>query len=234
MTDLTDGVPFLPAVFYNNGRDGREIDCLILHEMATDLAGCDATFQGGARIASATYGIQDDTIHQYVREADGSYNAADWDINMRSIALEHSATPTRPPSPATIATSIQVIAAKMVQYPAIGDRVYPHNQFVATYCPGILPWQSMRDEALRLVHGGPTPPPPVLLPLLQETDMLILVKATNAPDIYVTNLVTRRRCTSMTVVGMIQFWMAKHGYPAELQTIQTTSTPLDDWGIEVH
>lgn len=237
MIDVTDGVPFLPAVHYRTGRDGRQIDMIVLHWMSTDLAGADATFTGGGRVASAHYGIEGTAIHQYVKEADASYNAANWDANMRSLSIEHSAAPGRDATPTTVETSIQVCVEMMRKYPAIGDRVYPHFKFVATQCPGTLPWEHIRDEALRRVRtpapvATPASSPAPLLPT-EGTNMarIVLVQQKGHPEIYVTDLVTRRHL-SPAGYKIAVFWMSKWNYPADEITVQQADS-LDDWGIDV-
>lgn len=71
------------------GRNGYNITHITLHIMVGHLAGTDSTFQhpGGA---SAHYGIGGDgTIHQYVKETDGSWSDANYASNNSTISIEH-------------------------------------------------------------------------------------------------------------------------------------------------
>lgn len=133
------GAVWVPAAYFTSPRQGR-VDKLVLHWMATTLAGADATFSGGIRQASAHYGVEDATVHQYVLEADAAWHAANRAVNHASIGIEHSAAPGRPASEATIATSIALCTHLCRKYridPATG--IHRHSEYVATQCPGTLP-----------------------------------------------------------------------------------------------
>ncbi|MCE3613275.1 N-acetylmuramoyl-L-alanine amidase, partial [Escherichia coli] len=66
------------------------IDTIVVHWMAGWLAGADQTFQDRVRQTSAHYGIEDGTVHQYVKEADTAWHAGSFPANSRSIGIEHS------------------------------------------------------------------------------------------------------------------------------------------------
>lgn len=137
---------FLPAVFQTPGR--VSIDFIAVHWMATTLAGCDATFTGGQRPASAHYGIENKVIHQYVKDGNTAWALGDWDANQRSISIEHSAGPGRPATDETYETSIELIASKCGEYglEPSHDTIRPHNHFQATQCPGTM-------DLDRIIHG---------------------------------------------------------------------------------
>jgi len=122
------------------GRNGITPNLIVMHWMAGRLAATDATFQDGRRQASAHYGIEDSTIHQYVKEEDTSYNAGVWDVNLRSISIEHSGGPDLPISEETYKTSIELITdiCRRTNIPADVDHIKKHSDFKATQCPGTL------------------------------------------------------------------------------------------------
>jgi hypothetical protein len=125
---------------FTTGREGITPNVIICHWMAGRLAATDATFQDGRRQASAHYGIEDSTIHQYVKEDDTSYNAGVWEVNLRSISIEHSGGPNLPISEETYDTSVQLITKICLEHgiPADTDHIKKHSDFKATQCPGTL------------------------------------------------------------------------------------------------
>lgn len=144
------------AVHYTVGRD-RPIRRIVLHWMATTLAGCDATFAGGQREASAHYGLEDDKRHQYVRESDTAWHAGDRTINHESIGIEHSAAPGRDATEATIANSIDLCTELCRRYGLTADAIDQHNDFYATQCPGTLPVSRIREAVRANLAGKPAP-----------------------------------------------------------------------------
>jgi hypothetical protein len=148
---------FLPAAHFTSGRGGSQIDHIVIHWMATTLAGCDATFTRGAREASAHYGIEGKVVHQYVRDTDTAWHAANGVENRRSIGIEHSAQPGRDASPETIATSVALIVSLCRKYRIKPANIYPHNRFTATQCPGTIPIAAMIAAVRAQLNGTPLP-----------------------------------------------------------------------------
>lgn len=123
-----------------NFTPGRtDIEFVVIHWMDGYLAGADATFQNTVRQTSAHYGVEDDTIHQYVDEANTAWHAGNFDANSRSIGIEHSAMPGRPASDATYASTIWLITGICQRHgldPAVA--ILPHQHFTSTDCPGTM------------------------------------------------------------------------------------------------
>lgn len=72
------------------GRNGYTITHITLHIMVGHLTGTDSVFTNSGSQASAHYGIgADGTIHQYVRESDGSYSDANYGSNNSTVSIEH-------------------------------------------------------------------------------------------------------------------------------------------------
>jgi len=139
-------------------RNGVKITDIVLHWMAGNLAGCDATFANAARQTSAHYGVENGVIHQYVQDADVAWHSGDWNENQRSIGIEHSAQPGRDASAATVATSVALIVSLCRKYGISPDHIYPHKKFYNTACPGTLPIAAM-IAAVRVQLGKPAPAP---------------------------------------------------------------------------
>lgn len=141
---------------YTQGRQGSPIDRIVIHWMVGTLASTDAVFQDTSRGTSAHYGVQDNTVHQYVRDTDTAYHAGTWPMNIRSIGIEHSAAPGRDASPQTIETSAQLIAAKCREFGIPCDRghIIKHSEVIATACPGTIPIDALVARAAQILNGG--------------------------------------------------------------------------------
>lgn len=141
---------------YTQGRQGSGIDHIVIHWMVGTLASTDAVFQDTNRGTSAHYGVQDNTVHQYVRDTDTAYHAGTWPMNIRSIGIEHSAAPGRDASPQTIETSAQLIAAKCSEFGIPCDRghIIKHSEVIATACPGTIPIDALVARAAQILNGG--------------------------------------------------------------------------------
>jgi hypothetical protein len=132
--------PFLPAAYQSAGRLGTPVTLIVVHWMDGTLASTDVVFTSGNRQASAHYGVEDGTVHQYVREENTAWGAGDWPTNLRSINIEHSAQPGRNASDATYTTSAALIAdiCNRHGFAPGADTIRPHRDFTSTDCPGTL------------------------------------------------------------------------------------------------
>jgi hypothetical protein len=142
---------------FKAGRDGIAPNLITLHWMAGRLPATDATFQDGRRQASAHYGIEDGTVHQYVKEEDTSFNCGVWEANLRSISVEHSGGPNLPISTETYNTSIELITDICKRYgiPADTEHIKPHSFFKATQCPGTLDVTKIISEVAKRLTDAP-------------------------------------------------------------------------------
>lgn len=124
----------------NYDTNRKPIKRIIIHWIVGNLAAADAVFQNDERDTSAHYGIEDDKVHQYVKEEHVAYHAGNYSINQESIGIEHSASPERPASDATYRTSAQLIRELCDRYhiPIDLDHIEPHNKYRATQCPGTM------------------------------------------------------------------------------------------------
>lgn len=130
---------FIKSPNYTPGRQGNAVKYVVIHWIVGNLSAADAVFRNDATDTSAHYGIENTTVHQYVKETDTAYHAGTWQANLQSIGIEHSAAPGRPASAKTYETSISLIADICKRYKLSPDTaIVPHNKFFNTACPGTM------------------------------------------------------------------------------------------------
>lgn len=121
---------------------------LVLHWMVGTLESTDRIFANPKSKVSTQYGIEDKTVHKYVKSRDYAFGSGTTYANTFGISIEHSGGDRLPdgtrrkPSAITHETSAQLCAeiarrrrwGKLI----IGKNVFPHSHFKATECPGTL------------------------------------------------------------------------------------------------
>mgnify|MGYP000877611125 FL=1 len=134
---------------FTAGRDGNNIEFIVLHYNAGNLSidGIYNVWQ--TRQASAHYQVtQDGTVGQLVWDADTAWHAGNYNINTRSIGIEHANDGNGNLFPATIDNGAHLVAALCHYYglgrPQYGENVFFHCDFYATACPGGL--KNQADE----------------------------------------------------------------------------------------
>ncbi len=134
----------------------KTIDRIVIHWIVGNLAAADAVFAKTSPGTSAHYGIEDQTVHQYVQEGQVAYHAGNYAMNQRSVGIEHSAQPGRLASDATYDSSGQMIAqiAKRYNIPLDRQHVIKHNEVVATQCPGTMDIDRLIAIAKSYLGGG--------------------------------------------------------------------------------
>jgi uncharacterized protein (TIGR03382 family) len=72
-------------------RGSGDIDMIVIHTVQGSYSGCYAWFANCSAGASAHYVVRssDGQITQMVQEADVAWHAGNWDINVRSVGIEH-------------------------------------------------------------------------------------------------------------------------------------------------
>lgn len=145
---------------FTSGRQGKRVNRIVIHWMAGSLSSTDAVFQNTARQTSAHYGIENDQVHQYVKDEDTAYHAGNWNVNTESIGIEHSAQPGRNATDVTYESSAQLIAdlAHKFSLTINNSTIIPHNAIVATQCPGTIDLNRIIKRANELI-GKPVPSP---------------------------------------------------------------------------
>jgi len=141
-------------------QDGNrvKIDRIVIHWIVGNLAAADAVFSKPGN-ASAHYGIENSTIHQYVPENRVAYHAGNYAMNQRSVGIEHSAAPDRPASEQTYKTSAALVRAICQRHNIPIDRAHiiKHSEVVATQCCGTIDIEKIINYAKQ----GATQQPPM-------------------------------------------------------------------------
>lgn len=145
------------------GRNGQRIQFIVLHWIVGTLKAADSTFANSSRLASATYGVGGNAVHQYVREEDTAYANGNWQSNLTSISIEHEGGPELPISDATYETSAKLVAdiAKRHNIPLNRSHIKKHKEVSdkATACPGTLDVDRIIRRATELLKPAPTHDP---------------------------------------------------------------------------
>lgn len=149
---------------FSNGRQGKGKLGFIIHWIVGNLASADATFQNRSRNTSAHFGVEDNEVHQYVSVENTAYHAGNWDVNLTTVGIEHSAQPGRDATDKTYETSAQLIA-KVIRENAVGNNLRKHSAIVATQCPGTIDINRITNRVNEIlgtpaVDPAPAPAPP--------------------------------------------------------------------------
>ena len=148
---------WIGAAYKTAGRQGTAVNLIVLHWMAGTLASTRTTFTDGKRQASAHYGVENGTVHQYVSEADTAWSLGNWAANLRSISVEISAGPGRDATPATIATVIALVTDLCRRYGLSAAAIGKHKDYSPTQCPGTIPVEAIRAAVAANLAGKVTP-----------------------------------------------------------------------------
>lgn len=118
-------------------------------------------FNNPSSKVSAHYSVlKSGEVIQYVEESDTAWHAGVWDINIKSIGIEHQDDGDYQNSTRTDAlyeSSAQLIANIYRRYKwDINDksRIKPHNEFVTKACPGGLNIDRIRDRVYNILHNN--------------------------------------------------------------------------------
>jgi hypothetical protein len=142
----------IPQSNFTVGREGNAVDVIVDHWTVVMFEGAIRRFKDPASRLSAHYVIgQDGRVAQLVSEGDTAYHAGKFDVNLRSIGIEHEASPTMAPTDALYAASAKLhreIAARHGLTLKVGGTVLPHHAIVPTECPGTLDLDRIVRDAL--------------------------------------------------------------------------------------
>src|SRR6267143_3233418 len=142
----------VPESNYTAGRDGNAITLIVDHWTVVMFEAAVRRFLTPGSALSAHYVIgQDGRIAQLVSEDDTAYHAGKYDVNLRSVGIEHEAGPAMPPTDALYAASAQLhreIADRHGLALEVGTTVLPHHAIVPTECPGTLDLDRIVRQAL--------------------------------------------------------------------------------------
>lgn len=128
---------WVPSPNFTRRLTKRNIDKAVLHWTVGTLASTDRHFQNKASRVSAHYGVENNNVHQYVRDNNIAWHSGKAEGNAHGLGIEISAAPGRVPSDATYRTLATLVASACKLYGLNPDRdIVPHSLYVATRCPG--------------------------------------------------------------------------------------------------
>lgn len=136
-----------------SGRGGKGVNKIVIHWMAGNLASTDQVFQDTTRQTSAHYGIENEVVHQYVKEQDTAFHAGIFEVNQQSIGIENSAQPGREASELTYKTLITICTDLCKRYSLNEGDIHPHNEYVPTQCPGTMDLGRIKKEVKDNLEG---------------------------------------------------------------------------------
>jgi len=138
---------------YSIGRGGKGIEMIVCHWIVGEVAAADAVFTKATSQTSAHYAVGNGVVHQYVQEGNTAWHAGNFDINQKSIGIEHRGGPSIPISEATYETSANLIADICRRY---GRQfpLRPHRDFIATACPGTLDLNKLNNMVTNKLKGN--------------------------------------------------------------------------------
>jgi len=134
---------FTQAKSYTKGRQGNKIQYIIIHWFGTGTGkGQDTVnfFANGGNNSSAHYVVDNDKVWKCVKDEDTAWHCGNWEMNLKSIGIEHAATINMPMTEATYQTSANLIRELCQKYNIPIDRqhIKGHNEIVSTQCPGTI------------------------------------------------------------------------------------------------
>lgn len=151
-------ITFKPSPNKSDSSYRKPIDRIVIHWFGIGtLDSATARFTSPTGGASAHYAISDKTIVQYVTEDEVAWHAGDWNMNCRSIGIEHDATTTKNASEETYKTSAQLVAeiSKRHSIPLDRTHVIKHSEVSPTQCCGTLDINKIITMAKAIVGTDP-------------------------------------------------------------------------------
>lgn len=128
---------------YTSGRGGNSIDTIVIHTVQGSYNGCISWFANPSAQASAHFVVRssDGAVTQMVEEGDTAWHAGNWNVNQRSIGIEHEGFVD---DPATWYTeSLYAGSAALVRYladkygvPVDRDHIIGHDEVPDPNNPG--------------------------------------------------------------------------------------------------
>ena len=145
---------------YSEGRQGQRPDLIVIHVTQGGKGAVARWFDNPRAQVSAHYLVtQAGEIWQFVDEVDTAYHAGDFEINLRSIGLEHEGVGANyVPNEVQLAASVK-LAEDICERWNLAPRqaVKPHRAFRATRCPADFPMEryiSMVEQEMQEEVNG--------------------------------------------------------------------------------
>lgn len=151
----------------NASSERSKIDRIVIHHNATtnkDVA-MNTWLQGGAANTSAHYEITPTEIIGCVGEEQTAWHSGNWDMNLRSIGLEHlnsTGAPNWLVDDRTLENSAHLIAdiCKRYGFAPSSTTIIPHSAVSATACPFSINVSQLIEKA-KQYYNGSTPVDPL-------------------------------------------------------------------------
>lgn len=147
------------------GRQGVKIDRIVIHHNAATTDVIPGVWQN--RAASAHYQVTPGYITQCVAEGNTAWHAGNYNMNLRSIGIEHlnaTGAPSWTVADATIERSAHLVAdiCRRRGIPCDRGHIIKHSEVKSTACPGGLDIDRLVNRARELMGEKPvTPSTPV-------------------------------------------------------------------------
>ncbi len=146
---------YIPASANNSsrGRGDEKIDLIICHWSAAEpLSAIDTKFVDQNRLASVHYGIENNEVHQYVKDEDTAFHAGSAAVDKKSIGIIIVGGVNMPITDAsyqTLALLIEELARKY-RLRIDADHIKGHNSVSNGRCPGTLDIARVITDAKKL------------------------------------------------------------------------------------
>lgn len=175
----------------NSSSERSKIDRIVIHHNATtnkDVA-MNTWLQGAPANTSAHYEITPTEIIGCVGEEQTAWHSGNWDMNLRSIGLEHlnsTGAPNWLVDNRTLDNSAKLIAdiCKRYGFAPSSTTIIPHSAVSATACPFSINVSSLIEKAKKYYNGS-TPVDP--LPKPKGEIEMYLIYAIDTKNWYVSN-----------------------------------------------
>jgi N-acetyl-anhydromuramyl-L-alanine amidase AmpD len=136
---------------FDKGRQGTKITHIVMHWIVGDLSAADAQFAKSSSQVSAHYAVGTSEVHQYVKEEDTAWHAGKYDVNLKSIGIEHRGGPDLPIDEGTYKNSAELLKDICDRHliPLDREHIILHKEVKATACPGNLDV----DKIIKMARG---------------------------------------------------------------------------------
>ncbi len=154
--------PVAPANF-QNGRAGEQVDLIVIHVTQGSKTATARWFASPKAGVSAHYLVtQEGEVWQFVREADTAFHAGVYEVNLRSIGIEHEGVGVNyAPNEAQFAASVRLARAICERWglEPSDATIQPHRAFRATICPADFPLEAYINMVQEQSMPKPNPEP---------------------------------------------------------------------------
>ena len=139
---------------YAEGRQGQRPNLIVIHVTQGEKEAVAKWFSSPRAQVSAHYLVtKEGEVWGFVDEADTAYHAGDYDINLRSVGIEHEGIGANyRPNEAQLEASVRLAeqVCKRWDLAPSSATIQPHRAFRATRCPADFPMEryiSMVEQA---------------------------------------------------------------------------------------